>query len=265
MTYKNLKLEKKDGVSVVYINSPEKLNVLNYETLSEFSDLLAYLNGDGETRVVVITGYGRAFSAGADVKEMSEMDEMKAGNFSTFGQDVTKLIEHLDKPVIAAINGYALGGGNELAMACDVRIAVKLEKDGKELKYIGQPETNLGIIPGFGGTQRLARLVGESKAKELIYTGNSISASEAYDIGLVDRVVEPEKLMDEAMDIAKKIAVKSKTAIKLSKRAIHEGLDLNLKSGLDLEAQLFGKCFADQEAKKCMKAFLEKQNQRGNK
>ncbi|HHV71971.1 MAG TPA: crotonase [Clostridia bacterium] len=250
--YKNLLLEKKGQIAFVIINRPEVLNALNKDTLIEIKAVFDDLAADPEIRVIILTGSGeKSFVAGADISFMQPMTALEAYEFGSFAQDAFMSIEGNPKPVIAAINGYALGGGCEIAMACDLRIASDKAK-------FGQPEINLGTIPGFAGTQRLPRLVGKTKAKELIYLGEMIDAEEAYRIGLVNKVVPAEQLLAEAEKIAEKIVAKSGIALKLAKSAIDTGLETDFLTGQNIEAQLFGLTFATEDQKEGMSAFLEK-------
>lgn len=251
MDYKNLIVTKENGVAVLKINRPQALNALNTETILELEQAIEDLNRDDSVRVVVITGEGKAFVAGADITEMREMDSLQARRFAQTGQRVLAKIENMEKPVIAAINGYALGGGCELALACDIRIASEKAK-------LGQPEVGLGVIPGFAGTQRFARLCGIGVAKEMIFTGDMVDPQTAKDIGLVNRVVSEENLLNEAMTVAKKIASKGPLAVKLAKTVINRGLDTNFQTGASYEAEAFGVCFSTSEPKEGMTAFLEK-------
>ena len=251
MEFKNLVIEKRDAIGIIKLNRPESLNALNIETLGEIRDAVTSLNNDDEVKVLIFTGEGKGFIAGADIKQMKDMNEDEAREFSSLGQKTFDIIENLDKPVIAAVNGFALGGGSELAIACDIRIASEYAK-------FGQPEVNLGIIPGFGGTQRLSRLVGKGIAKELIFSGDIIDAPTALRIGLVNRVVPAEKLMDESIALAQQIASKGPAAILIAKSVINRGLETNLKNGLDIERDGFVQCVASGEAKEGMEAFVEK-------
>ncbi len=249
---KNILFEKKEGIGFITINRPEKLNALNYETLEELECLFFELEKDNEVKVIIITGAGeKAFVAGADIKELSELNPLKAKEFAEKGQRIFSMIENMKKPVIAAVNGFALGGGCELALACHIRVASHSAK-------LGQPEVKLGLIPGYGGTQRLTRLVGKGFATEIILTGDMIDAEEARRIGLVNRVVEPSELMPTCLSIAKKIMANSPVAVKLALDAINRGTEVNLKEGLALEANLFSLCFASEDSKEGTKAFLEK-------
>lgn len=249
---KNILFEKKEGIGFITINRPDKLNALNRETMDELECLLYEIEKDEEVKVIVITGAGeKAFVAGADIKELSELKPLKAKEFSERGQAIFSMIEKMKKPVICAINGFALGGGCELALACHIRIASKNAR-------FGQPEVKLGLIPGYGGTQRLTRLVGKGLANELILTGDMIDAEEALRIGIVNKVVEPSELMPTCITIAKKIMANSPVAVKLSLHAIQKGVEMSLEEGLALEANLFSLCFASEDASEGTKAFLEK-------
>lgn len=245
--------EKSGQIAIVRINRPEALNSLNEQVLTELDAALDHIASDTEIRAIIVTGEGKAFVAGADIAAMQPLTEQEAYAFGRLGQNVFRKIETMDIPVIAAVNGFALGGGCELAMACDIRIA------GERAKF-GQPEVGLGITPGYSGTQRLPRLVGKGKAMELILTGNIIGAGEAGSIGLVERVVPQEALMDEAMAIAQKIASNAPVAVRYSKKAIQQGLET---SGMDeailIEAQYFSECFATEDQKNGMRSFLEKE------
>jgi len=251
-TYKNLKIGQEGTVAVITIVRPEVLNALNQKTIEELSRAFQQLNQDKTVRAIILTGAGdKAFCAGADIAELNGLSLESGRARALTGQNLTKEIEQLDKPVIAAINGFSLGGGNELAMACDIRIASEKAK-------FGQPEVNLGLIPGYGGTQRLARLVGKGKAMELIFTGDIIDAQSALRIGLAEHVVLHEKLMETAQEMALKIASKGPIAIKMAKRAIQEGLQTNLSEGLMLEADLFAEICTTQDKSEGTAAFLEK-------
>ena len=250
--YKNLLVQMEQGITIVTINRPKSMNALNSSTLEEMKQLFDILAKDEVTKIVIITGGGEsAFVAGADIVEMQKLNPMESRKFSILGQTVFNTIENLPQIVIAAVNGYALGGGCELAMACDIRIA-------STKAVFGQPEVSLGIIPGFGGTQRLAQLVGKGRAKEIICTTNMIKAEDAYRIGLVNAMVEPTELMDAAKVMANKIMSKAPVAVQLAKDAINRGFDMNLQAGLAYEADNFGICFATDDQKEGMKAYLEK-------
>lgn len=251
MEFKNLILEKQDNVAIVTINRPKVLNALNTETLLELNSAFDEVENDENIYVLVITGAGKAFVAGADIKEMKDMTTIEGRKFGVLGNKVFRKLETLDKPVIAAVNGFALGGGCELSMACDIRIASTKAK-------FGQPEVTLGITPGFGGTQRLARHVGLGMAKELIYTGKMINSEEALRIGLVNSVVEPEKLMEETMKLAQTISKNAPVAVRLCKEAINRGMQADIDTALRYESEVFGECFSTEDQKEGMSAFIEK-------
>lgn len=245
-------LEKKEMIGIIRINRPEAMNSLNEEVLIELDAAVDAAREDGEIRAIIITGEGRAFVAGADIAGMYQLDAKQGYEWGRLGQKVFRKIETLEKPVIAAVNGFALGGGCELAMACDIRIA------GAKAKF-GQPEVGLGITPGYSGTQRLPRLVGKAKAMELILTADIIGAEEAAAIGLVNLVVPQENLMDEALSYAKHISQNSPVAVAYSKEAIVKGLEVSdMDQAIEIEAELFGKCFESGDQKEGMGAFLEK-------
>ena len=251
MTY--IKLDRKDHVAQLTIDRPEGLNALNKELLQELSATLLQLAGDGQIRALVITGAGeKAFVAGADIAEMADMDRNQAEIFARFGSRVMNQVSSFPVPVIAAVNGFALGGGFELALACDLRIA-------STKASFAFPETGLGITPGFGGTQRLARLAGPMIALDLIMTGKRIRAGEARELGIVLEVTEEKELLERAWEIAGLIAQKAPVAVREAKRAIIEGLDLTLMEGLSLEQVCFGRCFETEDQKNAMVAFLKKE------
>ncbi|MEH7115703.1 short-chain-enoyl-CoA hydratase [Neobacillus niacini] len=251
MFFQHLLYEKAGNVGLIKINRPDALNALNSEVLYELSDVFELVENDEEIRVIVLTGEGKAFVAGADVSEMKGMSSKQARKFSTLGLNLFRRMELLEKPVIAAINGFALGGGCELALSCDIRISSEKAK-------FGQPEVGLGITPGFGGTQRLPRLIGTAMAKELIFTGNMINAEEAKSIGLVNRVVAPESLMEETLKLANKIASVSSTAVAYAKVAINRGVETDIDTGIEVEKDVFTLCFAEEDQEEGMSAFLEK-------
>ncbi len=252
MTYKTILYEKADGIATVTLNRPEALNALNSTVYTELYDVFEAIENDESVRVVILTGSGeKAFAAGSDVVEMQNMNTLDIQKFVATIRKASDRIYTLTKPTIAAINGYALGGGCELSMCCDLRIC-------SEKARFGQPEINLGLIPGACGTQRLARLIGVAKAKELIFLGDIIKADEALNLGLVNKVVPPEKLMDEAMEWATKLASKSSPVLAMAKMAINTGIDTDITSGLNMEARCVALCFATQDQKEGMKAFLEK-------
>ena len=258
MVFQNLIYRREEGIGILSINRPKALNALNTNLLTELNRAIDMACKDNEVDVLVITGEGKAFIAGADISEMKSMMAEDARDFSKLGNALFRKIELMEKPVIAAVNGFALGGGCELAMGCDIRIA------GEKAKF-GQPEVSLGITPGFGGTQRLSRLVGIAKAKELIFTGKIIDAETAEKIGLVNEVVPQEELMDRAMEMAEKISSASKTAIKYSKAAINRGFETDIETGLDMERDLFALCFATFDQKEGMEAFLQKRKPKFHK
>lgn len=252
MSYQNLLFEIKNSVGIVTVNRPDKLNALNHQTLKELNELFSEIKINEEVSVVILTGAGeKAFVAGADISELNKLDILSGKEFSENGQEVFNLIENLDKPVIAAVNGYALGGGCELSLACHFRLASEKAK-------FGQPEVNLGVIPGYGGTQRLARLINSGRALEYILTGDMIDANEAYRIGLVNKVYSPEELMPKAIEMAEKIVAKGQVAIKMSVRAVVSCDELSQKEGQKLEASLFAVCCGTEDFKEGTAAFLEK-------
>ena len=272
MAYENLLLAVDGGIGTITINRPKVLNALNTATLRELKAAALEMGADSAVKVVILTGAERAFAAGADIAEMMHMTAVQGAEYGRLGQDAFSAFEDLSKPVIAAVNGFALGGGCELAMACDIRMASKAA-------LFGQPEVGLGVTPGFGGTQRLPRLVGRAKAKELIFTGDKIDADEAFRIGLVNRVVDDwkrneagevlknekgkpvkddAKLMAEARKLAGQIAANGQIAVSLCKRAVNRGIEVDLRSGCAIEAEIFGLCFSTEDQKEGMKAFIEK-------
>ncbi len=252
MTYSTLLYEKADGIARVTLNRPDKLNALNSTVYKELYDAFETIQNDPEVRVVILTSSGeRAFAAGSDVAEMQNMGPLDIEKFMATIRKTSDFIYHLAKPTIAAIQGYALGGGNELAMCCDLRIASEKAK-------FGQPEINLGLIPGASGTQRLPRLIGAAKAKEMIFIGEQIDAATALGLGLVNKVVPPDKLADEAMEWARKLAAKSGPVLAAAKMAINTGLDTDLGSGLSMEIKCNAVCFSTYDRKEGMDAFIEK-------
>lgn len=252
MEYENLIWEQRGHIGILRINRPKALNALNSATLTELSQALDELLADSSIRVVILTGSGeKAFVAGADIAEMSQMNPMQARCFSQLGQGVMDQIEQLSQPVIAAVNGFALGGGTELAMACDFRLASENAK-------FGQPEVTLGLLAGFGGTQRLPRLVGKGRASEILFTGDILDVQEAYRIGLVNRVYPLPELMNEALALADRIASRAPVAVQFTKRAIRIGQNTDLLSGEAFEAEVFGEVFSTQDQKEGCSAFLEK-------
>ena len=250
MDYEFLKIERQDGITVMKISAPKSLNALNSTILKEIDSFVSGL--DNTTRVLIITGDGeKSFVAGADISEMAHLNEPEGFEFGRLGAQVFRKIETLPIPVIAAVNGFALGGGCELAMACDIRIASVKAK-------FGQPEVGLGIIPGFSGTHRLPKLIGQGYAKEMIYTGKVIRADEALRIGLVNAIYEPEELMPKALEMATMMLKNAPVAIRLAKQSINEGYDLDADGAIALENKLFGQCFATKDQKEGMDAFLNK-------
>ena len=248
----HVRFEKKEHVAVAVIDRPKALNALNSEVLDDLNELIDTVLADPEIRVLVLTGGGdKAFVAGADIGEMSALTKAEGEAFGRKGNDVFRKLETLPIPVIAAVNGYALGGGCELSMACDVRIC-------SDTAVFGQPETGLGITPGFGGTQRLARLIGAGMAKQLIYSAKNIKADEALRIGLVNAVYPPEELMPAAEKLAETIARNAPIAVRACKKAIDEGLEKPMDEAIALEEKLFGSCFETEDQKEGMGAFLEK-------
>lgn len=257
--YVNLALEVDEGrgIAVLTINRADKLNALNRALLEELDAALDEVAQDKSIRALVVTGAGtKAFVAGADIGEIAALEGYEGGrDFARFGQAVFSKIERLMCPVIMAINGYALGGGCELALCGDIRLAA-------DTAQLGQPEVNLGVIPGYGGTQRLARIIGRDRAKGLIFTGERVSAEDALRLGLVDRVVPAGELMDEAISLALTLAGKAPRALALAKIAINDGVNLPLEEALELEAELFGQAAATNDRKEGASAFLEKRQPR---
>ncbi|MEI6456646.1 MAG: enoyl-CoA hydratase-related protein [bacterium] len=251
MEYKILKDTISGGIAVLTISRPAAMNALNSDFFAEFNHYLDDISPREDIRVLVITGEGKAFVAGADIAEMANMTPEQGLSFSKKGHQTFDRLEALRFPVIAAVNGYALGGGCELAMACDFRVASKLAK-------FGQPEMNLGLIPGYAGTQRLSRLTGLGNALWLILTAETISAEDALRIGLVQKITEPEALMEEVMKLATKIASNGSKAAEVSKQTIRQGIGMNFSKASELEAAEFSKLFSHPVTKEGMKAFLEK-------
>ena len=248
----NILLEKKSLYAVATINRPKALNALNSEVLSDLDELVQTVSADADIRALVITGSGeKAFVAGADIGEMSTLTPAEGEAFGKHGNDVFRKLETLPIPTIAAVNGFALGGGCELSMSCDIRICA-------DTAVFGQPEAGLGITPGFGGTQRLARLVGPGMAKQLIYTAKNIKADEAYRIGLVNAVYPLDELMPAAEKMAETIAKNAPIAVRACKKAINEGLEAKMDDAVVIEEKLFGSCFKTADQIEGMSAFLEK-------
>ena len=248
---KTVLLEKKDGIAVVTISRPEALNALNSTVIGELEEVIAALERDLTVRAMILTGEGRSFVAGADIGEQYPLDLDGGRRWGQRGSALFRRIEKLEFPTIAAVNGFALGGGCELAMSCDIILASEKAK-------FGQPEVGLGITPGFSGTQRLPRRVGAAKAKELIFSGKMIKADEAKAIGLVNEVFAPEALLDGAMEMAKSFAKNAPIAVKYAKACIDRGLQLDMDGGIACENELFAMCFATADQKEGMKAFLDK-------
>ena len=246
-----IKFEKEDYIGIITINRPQALNALNSQVLDELNEVLDSVDSN-ETRALILTGEGdKSFVAGADIGEMSTLTKAEGEAFGKKGNDVFRKLETLEIPVIAAINGFALGGGCEISMSCDIRIC-------SENAIFGQPEVGLGITPGFGGTQRLARLVGPGMAKQMIYTGRNIKADEAYRIGLVNAVYPQEELMAAAKKMASGIAMQAPIAVRTCKKAINDGLDVDMDQAIVIEEKLFGSCFETEDQKAGMGNFLEK-------
>ena len=252
MSPQNLTLEIRDRVARLTVNRPEKLNALNRATLQEMDQAFAECSSDPAVGVVILTGSGsKAFIAGADINELAEQTPVEGREYARYGQHLFQRIETLGKPVLAAINGYALGGGCEIALACTLRFAASTAR-------FGQPEVNLGLIPGYGGTQRLSRLVGRGKAQELILTGEMIDAAEALRIGLVNQVFSPDELIPKTEAVASIILSRGPLAVRYAMEAIHLGLNMRLEEGLDYEATLFSVLCSSKDMKEGTRAFLEK-------
>ena len=250
-----VKTEQKGHVAILTIDRPEALNALTADVLRDLGEAMDAVEANDEAYVVILTGAGRSFVAGADIGEMKPLTAVEGKAWGNAGNDVFLKVENCTKPVIAAINGFALGGGCELAMACDIRLASEKAK-------FGQPEVGLGITPGFGGTQRLARIVGTGRAMELIFTAKTIDAAQAEKIGLVNAVCPPEELMDKAMEMAEMIAAQAQVAVRESKRCIRKGIQTDINTGLAFEAEAFGLCFSTEDQKEGMSAFLEKRKEK---
>lgn len=250
MEFETLKVAVEDGIMTVTVSRPKAMNALNTTFFDEMKDLLGKIAERKDVSAVIITGEGKAFVAGADIAEMVDMDSAQGSAFSRKGQAVFRGLEELEIPVIAAVNGFALGGGCELSLSCDIRIA------GAKAKF-GQPEVNLGLIPGYAGTQRLPRLIGLANALYLLFTADIIDAEEALRIGLVQKVTEQDRLLDEAREIAAKIVSKGPKAVRLMKSVVRQGIGMDFASGCELESGEFGSLFGN-EGTEGMKAFLEK-------
>ena len=245
-------LEQNGAVGVITMNRPEALNALNDQVLRDLDAILDEVENNDDILVAVITGAGRSFVAGADIGQMSTLTAAEGKKFGVLGNQIFLKLENLSKPTIAAVNGFALGGGCELCMSCDIRVASEKAK-------FGQPEVGLGITPGFGGTQRLPRIVGAANAMELILTAKNINAAQAKEIGLVSHVYAPEELMDKALELANAIAANAQVAVRQSKAAIRRGLQTDMATGVAYESEAFGLCFATEDQKDAMKAFLNKE------
>lgn len=252
MSYENILVELVEGIATITFNRPKALNALNVKLLDELSQALDEIADNSENRVLVLTGAGdKAFIAGADIKQLAGLNALQAKVFAKKGQGVINKIERLPIPAIAAVNGFALGGGMEMALSCDFIYA-------SENASVGLPETNLGLIPGFGGTQRLSRLIGPNQAKELIYTGKIIPAQQAQSLGLVNQVFPADALMDEVTAVARLMMAKGKVSLRAAKEAINNGLDTDLATGLKIEQDAFAICMASEDAHEGTLAFIEK-------
>jgi enoyl-CoA hydratase len=251
LSLQNLTVSKEGNIGIISINRPEVLNVLNFNTLEELDEVLNELGNDSDVYVIILTGSGKSFAAGADIESMVEMNPDDAHKFASYGASIYRKIECFEKPVIAAVNGYALGGGFELALACDIIVASEKAK-------FGLPEVGLGIMPGFSGSVRLPELIGSKRAKELIFTGKIITAEEAGKIGLVNVVTNPDNTLDHAIDIAKQISMKGQIGVRYSKKSINHSFDMDMNSAIAMEASLFSLCFASPDQKEGMVAFLNK-------
>lgn len=251
--FQNLKYTKDGDIGIVTISRPKAMNALNTDLLVELGKVADLAAEDKNLKIIIFTGEGKAFVAGADIAEMRDFNSEQGREWGELGAGVFNKIEKLKIPSIAAVNGFALGGGCELAMCCDIRVASDSAK-------FGQPEVGLGITPGYSGCVRLPRLVGPAKAKELIYTGDIITAAEAERIGLVNKVVAPDQLMESAMELARKIASRAQLAVRYSKMAINRGLETDMETAIVFENQIFALCFATEDQKEGMTAFIEKRN-----
>lgn len=247
----NVLVTVEDEIALVKINRPKALNALNNDTLSDLNKIFDCIAADDSVRGIIITGEGKGFVAGADIVQMQGYKSIEGRKYADYAQMIFNKIESIEKPVIAAVNGYALGGGCELSLSCDIRIA-------STKAVFGQPEVGLGVIPCFGGTQRLPRLIGSGIAKELIYTGRQVRAEEALSVGLVNKVVEPELLIDEAKNMMKAILKNASLAIGFAKVAINRGLEMDIANGLELEKDIAALSFATDDKDEGMKAFVEK-------
>ena len=260
--YQTIRYEKADRIGILTISRPAALNALNSLELSEIDAAIAAVEQDADLGCLIITGDGKAFVAGADISEMSTMTLTQGRDFGRRGAAVMRRIEKLEIPTIAAVNGFALGGGCEIAMSCDIILAAGPNAEGKGGAKFGQPEVGLGITPGFSGTQRLPRRVGIAKAKELIFSGKTIGAQEAKEIGLVNAVYAPEELMNGAIAMAQSFTANAPIAVKYSKACIDRGMQMDIDDGIALENELFAMCYATADQKEGMGAFLEKRKEK---
>jgi enoyl-CoA hydratase len=249
--YQSLNLKKDDGLAIVTINRPKSLNALNIEVFRELYEMFTAIENDNEIRVVILTGVEKAFVAGVDIVEMAEKNPIEIETFIKIARQAGERIYNLSKPVIAAINGFAFGGGNELVLDCDLRIA-------SENARFGQQEINLGILPGGGATQKLPRLIGMAKAKEIIFTGDVFDAQTALALGMINKVVPADQLMDEAIKLSKKLLTKSSVALAYVKKSMNSGVNMSLSSAMDMDECFFARCFASYDQKEGMRAFIEK-------
>ena len=252
MTYQNIIFEVDKGLATITFNRPQAMNALNSDLLDEFENALHSIADDEAVRLLILTGAGeKAFVAGADITELATYSSLQAKRFAYHGQQILGQLQHLPIPVIAAVNGFALGGGSEMALACDFIYA-------SENAMFGLPEITLGLIPGFGGTQRLSRLIGLNRAKEMIFSGKMISAADAFALGLVNKVCAASELLDEVRQTAKSIASKGRVSLRAAKQAINRGINADLATGCHIELDAFALCFASPDAAEGTKAFLEK-------
>ena len=260
-----VEVSKQGHVGIVTMNRPEPLNALSSAVFADLLKAFDVVENDEEIYVVVVTGAGRSFVAGADISEMATMNVVEGKNFGDLGNQAMLRLERMEKPTIAAINGFALGGGCELAMSCDIILAAGPNAEGKGGAKFGQPEVGLGITPGFGGTQRMPRICGTAHAMELILTADTINAQQALEIGLVSKVVAPDALMDTALELANKIASKAQVAIRAAKQAVRYGIQCDISTAATYEALAFATCFGTEDQKDAMKAFVEKKKLDGFK
>ncbi|MFO8085438.1 MAG: enoyl-CoA hydratase-related protein [Desulfobacterales bacterium] len=252
MPYENIFLDVEENIALITFNRPKQLNALNNALFDEFSDALDHISNNEAVRVLILTGTGdKAFVAGADIREIARCNTLSAKLFAEKGQRVILKLQQLAIPVIAAVNGYALGGGSEIVLACDFAYA-------SETAMFGLPEITLGLIPGFGGTQRLTRLIGTARAKEMIYTGKMISAAKAYEYGIINKVCAPESLMDEINKTAQKITSKGRVSLRAAKEVMNSGMNADLETAMAMEANAFALCMASEDAMEGTSAFLEK-------